>query len=142
MSDRPVLASRKDLRLRNYAKYSIMPERKRLIWVGTSASDIATFPLDAKLRLGTALRVAQEGGRHNSAKPMKGPLREVTEIAALCDDGTYRLMYTTQVGEVIYVLHAFKKKAHGGIGTPKRDLALIGARLAIAKRLSRTNYAE
>ena len=113
-----------------------MSERKRIAWVGTSAADMADFPLEAKLKLGTALRVAQEGGRHVAAKPMKGPLREVTEIAAICDDGTYRLMYTIQIGEVIYVLHAFKKKATVGISTPKRDLALIAERLKIAKELA------
>ncbi len=113
-----------------------MSERKRIAWVGTSAADIAEFPLEAKLKLGTALRTAQEGGRHASAKPMKGPLREVTEIVAICDDGTYRLMYTIQVGEVIYVLHTFKKKATIGISTPKRDLSLIEERLKIAKRHS------
>jgi phage-related protein len=119
-----------------------MSERRRPLWLGTSAIDIATFPLEAKLRLGTALRVAQEGARHNSARPMKGPLREVTEIAAPCEDGTYRLMYTIQIGEVIYVLHTFKKKAHNGVSTPKRDLALIAARLAVANKLSRTHYSE
>lgn len=114
-----------------------MPERKRLAWLGTSAADIADFPVEAKLKLGTALRVAQEGGRHTSAKLMKGPFREVTEVVAPCDDGTYRLMYTTKIGEVIYVLHAFKKKAHAGISTPKQDLALVESRLQVAKELAR-----
>ena len=67
---------------------------------------------------------------------MGGHLREVTEISALCSDGTYRLLNTTQIGEVLYVLHTFKKKATSGISTQKRDLALIEARLKIAKRLS------
>ena len=97
---------------------------------------MAGFPMDAKLKLGTALRVAQEGARHASARSMKGHLREVTEAAAECEDGAYRLMYTTQIGEVIYVLHAFKKKAHHGISTPKRELALIEERLNVAKRFA------
>ena len=118
-------------------KTAYVPERKRLAWLGTTAADIAEFPLEAKLKLGTALRVAQEGEQHVSAKPMKGPLREVIEIVAPCDDQTYRLMYTVRLGEVIYVLHTFQKKAHHGIATPKRELELIAARLRIAKTIAR-----
>jgi phage-related protein len=112
-------------------------ERKRISWVGTSANDVAAFPVEAKLKLGTALRLAQEGDLHSTARAMKGPFREVTEIVAPCEDGTYRLMYTTQIAEVIYVLHTFKKKAHHGIATPKRDLALVERRLRLVKKLAR-----
>jgi phage-related protein len=86
----------------------------------TDAATSSTFPIEAKLKLGTVLRVVQEGEQHAAAKPMKGPLREVTEVVAPCDDGTYRLMYTARLGEVIYVLHAFKKKAHHGVGHAAR----------------------
>ena len=116
-----------------------MPERKRIAWLGTASRDIAAFPVEAKLKLGTALRVAQEGRQHASAKPMKGLLREVVEIVAPCDDGTYRLMYTTRLGEVIYVLHTFQKKAHQGTETPKRELDLIAKRLRLAKEIARRN---
>jgi phage-related protein len=34
---------------------------------------------------------------------------------------------------VIYVLHAFQKKAKRGIETPKREIELIKARLKIAE---------
>ena len=110
--------------------------RRRVAWLGTTASAISRFPVEAKLKLGTALRIAQEGGLHALAKPMKGPLREVTEVVAPCDDGTYRLMYTARLGEVIYVLHAFQKKAHHGIATPQRDLKLVFDRLQLAKTLA------
>ena len=113
-----------------------MVERKRIAWLGTTLADVAVFPSEAKLKLGTALRVAQEGGQHASAKPMKGPLREVVEITARSDDLTYRLMYTVRLGEVIYVLHAFEKKAHHGIATPQHELELIAQRLRIAKSLA------
>lgn len=119
------------------AKTSMLPERKPVAWLGTTASEIATFPIEAKLKFGTALRIAQEGAQHPAAKPMKGPLREVTEVAARCGDGTYRLMYTARLGEVIYVLHAFEKKAHHGIATPQRELSLIAERLGIAKAIAR-----
>lgn len=114
-----------------------MPERKRVAWLGTTAAQIAAFPIEARLKLGTALRIAQEGGQHTTAKPMKGPLREVVEVVAPCDDRTYRLMYVARLGEVIYVLHAFQKKAHRGVATPQRELDLIAERLRIAKAIAR-----
>ena len=45
-------------------------------------------------------------------------------------------MYASQLGEAIYVLHVFKKKAHHGIATPKRDIALIQERLQLAKKIA------
>ena len=116
-----------------------MPERKRVAWLGQTAAAIATFPVEAKLKLGTALRMAQEGGMHASAKPMKGNLREVTEVVAPCDDGTFRLMYAAKLGDVIYVLHAFQKKAHHGPTTPKRELDLIEQRLRAAKEIAQND---
>jgi phage-related protein len=116
-----------------YANYGIRPSRTRLVWLGRTAADVASFPEDAQDKLGTALRFAQEGRVHHAAKPMQGSLREVTEIAVRCEDGTYRLMYSVKIGEVIYVLHTFKKKATDGISTAKRYLALIEKRLKDAK---------
>lgn len=113
-----------------------MLERKQVVWLGSTARDIASFPIEAKLKLGTALRVAQEGGTHASAKPMKGDLREVIEVVALCDDGTYRIMYTAKLGDTIYVLHAFQKKAHRGIATPKHELDVVAQRLRAAKKVA------
>lgn len=45
-------------------------------------------------------------------------------------------MYLTQVGEAIYVLHAFQKKATSGIATPKRELDLIRQRIQLARKLA------
>ncbi len=120
-----------------YIKSGMAAVRRRVAWIGTTGATIAAFPVEAKLKLGTALRIAQEGSHSPATKAMKGALREVTEVVAPCDDGTYRLMYTTRLGEVIYVLHAFKKKAHHGIATPSRELKLVGERLAIAKAIAR-----
>lgn len=116
-----------------YAKYGIPRSRRPLKWMGSSHEALISFSEDAQDRLGDALRVAQEGGRHADARPMRGNLREVTEIVAPCADGTYRLMYVTQISEVIHVLHAFKKKAHHGVETPRKEIRLIRTRLKQAK---------
>jgi phage-related protein len=94
------------------------------------------FPKDAQRKLGKALEVAQEGGCHSSARPMLGSLSEVMEIVANCAGGTYRLMYATEISEAIHVLHVFKKKAHHGIATPKKEIDLIEKRLKGAKKES------
>ena len=85
---------------------------------------------------GYALRQIQRGKVHPDAKPMKGNLRDVIEIAVDDDSGdrTYRTTCTIKIGEVVYVLHAFQKKATLGISTPKRELNLIEQRLRTARK--------
>jgi phage-related protein len=43
----------------------------------------------------------------------------------LRDYACYRAIYTTKIGDVVYVLHAFKKKSKSGIAMPKADVDLI-----------------
>jgi phage-related protein len=59
-------------------------------------------------------------------------------LLAAADDpgGTYRAVYVVQLGDAVYVLHAFQKKATSGIATPKRDLDLIRQRLQLARKLA------
>jgi len=40
-----------------------------------------------------------------------------------------------QLGEAVYVLHAFQKKSTSGIATPQRELDLIRQRLQLARKL-------
>jgi len=102
-------------------------------WIGSAKDDVTRFPQEIKNELGQSLFAAQLGQLADNAKPMKGELREVTEIVAKGDDGTYRLMYTVKLGDRIYVLHAFQKKSTHGIATPKRETDLIKQRLQIAR---------
>ena len=107
-----------------------------LEFIGSSREDLSSFPPEVKLVSGHALRQIQRGKHHPDAKPMKGNLRDVIEIVVDDDSGdrTYRTTCTTKIGDVVYVLHAFQKKATSGISTAKRDLDLIEQRLAIARR--------
>ncbi|MBZ5626709.1 MAG: type II toxin-antitoxin system RelE/ParE family toxin [Acidobacteriia bacterium] len=45
-------------------------------------------------------------------------------------------VYVAQLGEAIYVLHAFQKKATSGLATPQRELDLIRQRLHLAGKLA------
>jgi phage-related protein len=91
------------------------------------------MPQDIKDEFGFALNTAQDGGHPTHAKPMSGNLRGVTEIKANDSSGTYRMMYTAKLGDIIYVLHVFHKKSKSGIATPQQDLDLIEKRLREAK---------
>jgi len=84
--------------------------------------------------MGYALHLAQQGGKHTDAKPMKGfPGASVVEVVADHDGNTWRLIYTLKYMGVVYVLHAFQKKSKQGIKTPKYHVDLIRARLKLAK---------
>ncbi len=67
------------------------------------------------------------------AKPLKGVGSGVIEIRATHKTNTYRAVYTVKIGERIYVLHCFQKKAKKGIKTPKKEVDLIKERLKMAK---------
>ena len=109
---------------------------KPLVWVRSSKDDLKTFPRTAQSHLGFALKVAQSGGKHPDAKPMRGfSGASVIEIVEDFDGNTYRAVYTVKFAEAIYVLHAFQKKSKSGIATPKRYLDLIEERLKRAKEL-------
>jgi len=87
-------------------------------------------------KLGFALYQAQIGQAHESAKILRGFAETVCQVRADNPSGTYRAVYVTQLGEAIYVLHAFQKKAKSGIATPRRELELIRQRLQLARRLA------
>jgi len=52
----------------------------------------------------------------------------VWQVRADDPGGTYRAVYVAQLGEAVYVLHAFQKKATSGIATSQRELDLIRQR--------------
>ncbi|HVQ66461.1 MAG TPA: type II toxin-antitoxin system RelE/ParE family toxin [Bradyrhizobium sp.] len=49
------------------------------------------------------------------------------------DSDTYRAVYTVRFAGVVYVLHAFQKKAKKGIATPQQDIELIKSHLRDAE---------
>jgi len=64
---------------------------------------------------------------------MKGDLRDVMEVSDDDAAGTYRLTYTTKIGDIVYVLDYFQKKGTTGGATPKVDLDRILQRLKKAR---------
>ena len=107
-------------------------EIKSVDWVGSSLEDLKEFPVAVQKKIGYALQIAQEGGKHQTAKPLKG-FSGVMEIRSDYETDTYRAVYTTKIGDKIYVLHAFQKKSTSGIATPQKEIDLIKRRLKMAQ---------
>ena len=94
------------------------------------------FPKQVRTDIGKALYAAQNGETDPAAKPLKGFRgASVMEIVDRHATDTYRAVYTAKFADTIYVLHAFQKKAHKGVATPKREIDLIRQRLADAEHL-------
>jgi phage-related protein len=106
-----------------------VPGEKPLFWIGSSKDDLLAFPDAVKDEIGTALSVAQFGGKHPRAKPWRGEGPGVFEIVEDNRGDTYRVVYTVRFEAVVYVLHAFQKKSPSGIRTSRRDVELIARRL-------------
>ncbi len=71
------------------------------------------------------------------AKPMQGLGSGVFEIALPFRSNAFRVVYAVQLGEEIWVIHAFQKKSTQGIRTPKHEIDLIRDRLKRLKELLR-----
>jgi len=115
---------------------------KPLDWVGSSKKDFLGFPAAVKDEMGNALGLAQFGGKHPSAKPWKGEGPGVFELVEDHRGDTYRAVYTVRFKEVVYVLHAFQKKAPRGIKTARTDVDLVGRRLKIAQQDYEARHGE
>ena len=109
---------------------------KRLIWIGSSRSDLKEFPDEIQDEMGHALYLAQMGDRHHHAKTFSGMGNaKVIEIREKDRSGTFRVVYTIEMTDIIFVLHAFQKKSKSGIATPKQEIDLINRRLKDAEYL-------
>jgi phage-related protein len=58
------------------------------------------------------------------AKPFKGIDGGVFEIAL-----PFRVIYAVQIGDDLWVVHAFQKKSKTGIKTPRHEVDLIKQRV-------------
>jgi len=82
-----------------------------------------------------ALTIAAEGGKADIVKPFKGLGSGILEIALPWRGDAFRVVYAVQIGDEIWVLHAFQKKSTQGIKTPQHEVDLIENRLKRLKEL-------
>ena len=111
------------------------PSIKPVVWIGSTRTDLASFPDEVKDAIGYALYIAQRGGKHANAKPLRGfGGGGVLEIVDDHAGDTYRAVYTVRFSGRIYALHAFQKKSKFGIKTPKSEIELIKSRFKRAEQ--------
>jgi phage-related protein len=108
------------------------PVLRPLVWIGNAKRNVQAFPKGAQKIMGDELQLIQFGGMPKDAKPFKGVGSGVFEIALRYDAEAYRTVLAVQLGEKIYVLHAFQKKSKKGIETARHDVELIKQRYAEA----------
>jgi phage-related protein len=77
----------------------------------------------------TALTILADGQMPDMAKPLTGLGSGVMELALKHRGDAFRLVYALQLGDEVWVIHAFQKKAKSGIKTPRQEIELIEERL-------------
>lgn len=68
---------------------------------------------------------------------MKGLGSGVFEIALPYRGNAFRLVYAVQLGDDLWIVHAFQKKSTHGIKTPRQEIDLIKDRLKRLKEMLR-----
>jgi phage-related protein len=77
---------------------SALPSIKPAVWIGSAKADLRTFPEELKDSIGFALSVAQQGGKHTGAKPLRSfSGAGVLEIIEDHQGDTYRAVYTVRL---------------------------------------------
>jgi phage-related protein len=102
----------------------------------SSRRDLRAFPAQVQDHIGYALYLAQCGGKHRDAKPLRGfSSAGVMEVVSDYRGDTFRAVYTVTFAERLFVLHAFQKKSKTGRETSRRDVELVRQRLREAEEI-------
>jgi phage-related protein len=110
-------------------------QTRPISWIKAARKDFEEFPKEAQSICLNALTIAAEGEKADIAKPFKGFGSGVFEIALPLRGNAYRVLYAVQIGDDIWVLHAFQKKSTQGIKTPRHEVELIEERLKKLKEM-------
>lgn len=108
---------------------------KPVVWLGDSLKQVKSFPAEVRQDIGSSLFDVQLGSTPSSSKPFKGIGSGVFEIVTRFDKDTFRTVYAVQLGQRLYILHAFQKKSPKGIKTAQKDIELIKKRYKQAVEL-------
>ena len=106
-------------------------------WLKSARKAFDRFPEGAREAIADALSLAAEGSKSDIAKPMKGLGSGVFEVALPYRGNAFRVVYAVQLGEDLWVVHAFQKKSAQGIKTPPREMDTIKERLKLLKEFIR-----
>jgi phage-related protein len=114
-----------------------MRKTRPVSWVAPARKAFEAFPDAARQVFLDALTIAAEGGMARIAKPLKGLGAGVFEVAVPYRGNAFRVVYAVQLGNDLWVIHAFQKKSSQGIKTQGHEIDLIRDRLKRLKEMLR-----
>ena len=83
------------------------------------------MPEEVRRDFGRRLNLAQRGELPPNTKPWQGLVSGVFEMVEEYYGDAYRGVYFARYDGVVYVLHAFQKKASSGKKTSRRDIQAV-----------------
>lgn len=102
------------------------PKDALIAWEGDSKEILSAFPDAVKRNLGFDLRLLQEGEQPTNYRPMQSIGPGVFELRDQDERSWYRLIYLSQIRNVIHVLHCFEKRSRE---TPLKEIHTARQRL-------------
>lgn len=97
---------------------------KDVVFTGSSLDNLRNFPEQARQRAGFEIDAVQRGLEPTDWKPVKNIGAGVRELR-IHFHGQYRVIYTAQFKNRVYVLHAFQKKTQK---IPQKEIDLARTR--------------
>lgn len=111
------------------------PTLRTISWIKAARKDFEAFPARAIDRALDALTIVADGGTPDVAKPLAGLGAGVWELAIKERGDAYRVVYALQLGDDVWVVHAFQKKSTRGISTPRHEIDLVRDRIKRLKEM-------
>lgn len=104
-------------------------DTRRISWIKAALKDFEAFPEGPWMTVLSALTIIAAGGTPDVAKPLTGLGPGVWELAIRERGDAWRVVYALRIDTDIWVLHAFQKKSHRGIATPRPDIDRVRERI-------------
>ncbi len=102
---------------------------RKINWVKAALKDYSEFPKEAQDRAATAHNLCRRWCHARYSKAADRSWKRHWELAIKSRGDAYRVVYALQLGEDIWVVHAFQKKSKRGIATPKHEIDLVRERI-------------
>lgn len=102
---------------------------RTISWLKGALKDFQKLPEPVRDDAADALTEIAEGGTPDIAKLLAGLGGGVWELAIKERGDAFRVIYALQLGDDIWVLHAFQKKSKRGIATPKHEIDVVRERI-------------
>lgn len=111
------------------------PTLRTISWIKAARKDFEAFPARAIDRALDALTIVADSGTPDVAKPLTGLGAGVWELAIKERGDAYRVVYALQLGDDVWVVHAFQKKSTKGISTPRHEIDVVRDRIKRLKEM-------